>query len=86
MRSGRGAWMRFPDVSAEPVSFKELIAGSEKESESVRDADSHPCDAQIIPPVAGGSSHPRKIHVSPPPHFHCIRVCVCACVGSAPHR
>lgn len=40
MRSGRGAWMRFPDVSAKPVSLTERIAGSENESEAVRDADS----------------------------------------------
>lgn len=62
MRTGRGAWMRFPDVSAKPVSFKERIAGSrnEKESGAVRDADTHPCDDPLIHPVGGGSSHPQK--------------------------
>lgn len=62
MRSGRGAWMRFPDVFGKAVSFKERIAGSwaENGSGAVRDADTHPCDAQLIPPVAGGSSHPPK--------------------------
>lgn len=53
MRTSRGAWMRFPDVSAKPVSFKERIAGS-------RDADTHPCDDLLILPLNGGSSHPQK--------------------------
>lgn len=62
MQSGRGACMRFPDVFGKPVSFTVRIAGSRAEngSGSVRAADTHPCDAQLTPPVADGSSHPLK--------------------------
>lgn len=58
MRRGRGAWMRFPDVSAKPVSFNERIAGSRREYEngSARDADTHPSDDRLTHPVAGGGS------------------------------
>lgn len=62
MRRGRGAWMRFPDVSVKPVSFNERIAGSRREYEngSIWDADTHPSDDRLIQPVAGGSSSPQK--------------------------
>lgn len=67
MRSGRGAWMRFPDVSAKPVSFKERIAGfrSEKESGAIRRADTHPCDECANPAGGRWILSPSKIHVSP---------------------
>ncbi len=88
MRSRRGAWMRFPDVSAKPVSSTERIAGSRSEDEkgAARDADTHPCDGRLIRPVARGSSRPQKSTC----HHVSLSVClrqVGRSVGrSAPHR
>lgn len=56
MRSGRGAWMRFPDVFGKSVSFKERIAGSRADNDNGRDR-----EAIGTPWVL----QPIKIHVSP---------------------
>lgn len=64
--------MRFPDVFGKAVSFTQRIAGSRVENGSgaVQDADTHPCDVLLIPPAAGGPSHPHK--------STCHHVCVSA--------